>query len=537
MSMPARNLVEYTVSELSAAVKRAVEDGFSYVRVRGEISGYRGPHSSGHAYFSLKDDRARLEAVVWRTTLIRLRFKPQEGLEVVATGRLTTFPGSSKYQMIVDLLEPAGVGALMALLDERRKKLAAEGLFDAARKRPLPFLPRVIGVVTSPTGAVIRDILHRLADRFPVHVIVWPVKVQGETSAAEVAAAIAGFNRLPPGGRVRRPDVVIVARGGGSLEDLWGFNEEIVVRATAESAIPVIAAVGHETDVTLIDHAADRRAPTPTAAAEMAVPVRAELVATVEGLGGRQRAGMLRRIETARRDLLACVRALPRADDLLAVPRRSLDEFAGRLKNGFDAATTQRRLAFERAAGRLSLDGLRGFLTHQGERLHALGWRARQVESLLRLRRDRLTQLTERKLRALEVHAERKRAAFAAVGQRLRPEAIGNGAAFARRRLIEAAGRMERGLAAALQAHRERLRGLAQLLASLSYQGVLARGYALVTSRGRLVTAAGEVTTGSPLTINLHDGKISAVSTTGPVRRTGRRPGSPAPGQGSLFDE
>jgi len=235
----------------------------------------------------LKDDKARLEAVVWRLTLPKLRFRPTEGVEVVATGKLTTFPGQSKYQLVIDALEPAGVGALMALLDARRKALAAEGLFAEARKKPLPYLPRVIGVVTSPTGAVIRDILHRLAERFPTRVIVWPVRVQGETSAAEVAAAIAGFNAFTPGGRVPRPDLLIVARGGGSLEDLWSFNEEIVVRAAAASTIPLISAVGHETDFTLLDLVADRRAPTPTAAAEIAVPVRADLVATVDGIGGR----------------------------------------------------------------------------------------------------------------------------------------------------------------------------------------------------------------------------------------------------------
>ncbi len=260
----ATNAPEITVSELAGALKRAIEDRFGYVRVGGEISGYRGPHSSGHAYFSLKDANARLDAVIWRTAFQRLRVKPEEGLEVIATGRLTTFPGKSSYQIVIEALELAGLGALMALLEARRRKLAEEGLFDAARKRKVPFLPKVIGVVTSPTGAVIRDILHRLADRFPVRVVVWPVRVQGETSAAEVAAAIDGFNALPPGGAAARPDVVIVARGGGSLEDLMGFNDEIVVRAAARSAIPLIAAVGHETDWTLIDHAptcARRRRP------------------------------------------------------------------------------------------------------------------------------------------------------------------------------------------------------------------------------------------------------------------------------------
>src|SRR5438132_11074872 len=281
------NAPEFTVSELSSALRRTVEDAFGYVRVRGEISGYRGPHSSGHCYFALKDEGAKIEAVVWRTAFARMRIKPEEGLEVFATGRLTTYPGKSQYQIVIETLEPAGLGALMVLLEERKKKLAAEGLFDAGRKQLLPFLPERLGVVTSPTGAVIRDILHRLADRFPRHVMVWPVRVQGDGCAEEVAAAIHGFNALPIDGPMRRPDLLIVARGGGSLEDLWSFNEEIVVRAAAESMIPLISAVGHETDVTLIDFAADKRAPTPTAAAEMAVPVRADLMIAIDSLARR----------------------------------------------------------------------------------------------------------------------------------------------------------------------------------------------------------------------------------------------------------
>src|SRR5579884_2177206 len=294
---PPANIPEWSVSELSAALKRTVEDAYGYVRVRGEVSGFRGASPSGHVYFRLKDDKAVLDAVIWKMTFGRLRVKPQEGLDVVVTGRLTTFAGSSKYQIIIDTLDPAGIGALMALLEERKKKLAAEGLFDEARKQLLPFLPEVIGVVTSPTGAVIRDILHRLQDRFPRRVLVWPVRVQGETSAAEVAAAIEGFNALPQHGAVSRPDLIIVARGGGSLEDLWSFNEEIVVRAAAASLIPLISAIGHETDVTLIDFAADRRAPTPTAAAEMAVPVRAELLTRLASLSARKLACWQRGIE------------------------------------------------------------------------------------------------------------------------------------------------------------------------------------------------------------------------------------------------
>jgi exodeoxyribonuclease VII large subunit len=514
MPGPSQNLVEFTVSELSAAVKRAVEDGFSYVRVRGEISGYRGPHSSGHAYFTLKDDKARLEAVVWRTTFQGLRFKPAEGMEVVAVGRLSTFPGSSKYQMIIDVLEPAGVGALMALLDERRKKLAAEGLFDAARKRPLPFLPRVIGVVTSPTGAVIRDILHRLGDRFPVHVVVWPVKVQGETSAAEVAAAIRGFGALPIDGPVRRPDVIIVARGGGSLEDLWSFNEEIVVRATAESAIPVIAAVGHETDTTLIDHAADRRAPTPTAAAEMAVPVRGELIAHLAGLHGRHRGAALRRLELLRRELAAAARVLPKPDDLLAIPRRTLDELTGKLAGALRTNANLHRVGYERCAGRLTKEGLLRFFGQQRGRLDGLG---------------------ERQMRAAGVLLERRKADLALRTRRLRLEPIADRIARDRRSLAEAERAARRALDALAGVKRARVEGLDQLLRTLSYRSVLARGFALVRSGDHPVHGA-DVAAGALLDIEFHDGHVSAVATTGPVRQRKRRPDATPAGQGSLFD-
>src|SRR6188768_3383324 len=332
MAEPAlNNVVEWTVSELSSALRRTVEDAYGYVRVRGEVSGFKGASPSGHVYFRLKDDKAVLEAVIWKGAFGRMRVRPEEGLDVIVSGKLTTFAGSSKYQIVIDSLEPAGIGALMKLLEERKKKLAAEGLFDEARKQLLPFLPKVIGVITSPTGAVIRDILHRLQDRFPRRVLVWPVRVQGETSAAEVAGAIHGFNAMPEGGLLRRPELLIVARGGGSLEDLWSFNEEIVVRAAAASMIPLIAAVGHETDVTLIDFAADRRAPTPTAAAEMAVPVRGELMTRVAGLANRQVACWQRTLDNRRKELRALTRALPGREDLFALARQRLDGLAERL--------------------------------------------------------------------------------------------------------------------------------------------------------------------------------------------------------------
>jgi exodeoxyribonuclease VII large subunit len=346
---PRSNESEFTVSELSHALKRTIEDRFGFVKVRGEISGYRGPHSSGHCYFALKDEGAKLDAVIWRGAFGKLRSKIQDGLEVIATGKLTSYPGKSSYQIIIERIEPAGVGALMALLDERRRKLTAEGLFEISRKRMLPYLPEKIGIVTSPTGAVIRDILHRLADRFPRPVIVWPVRVQGETAAAEVAAAIAGINALP-----NPPDLVIVARGGGSLEDLWPFNEENVVRAVAASNIPVISAIGHETDTTLIDFVADWRAPTPTAAAEKAVPVRAELVVEVSSIDARLTRAVMRGLGDSRTRLRSASRALPKPEDIVAVARQRLDLASGRLPQALRALVRDQFVHFAHVAGRIA---------------------------------------------------------------------------------------------------------------------------------------------------------------------------------------
>jgi exodeoxyribonuclease VII large subunit len=385
------NAGEYTVSEIAGALKRTVEESFGHVRVRGEISGFRGQHASGHAYFTLKDTDAAIDAVVWRTSFARLKFKPQEGLEVIATGRLTTYPRSSKYQIVIEQIEPAGAGALMALLEDRRKKLAAEGLFDGGRKRPLPYLPRVIGVVTSPTGAVIRDILHRLEDRFPTHVLVWPVRVQGETSAAEVTAAIEGFNALGPDGTIPRPDLLIVARGGGSIEDLWGFNEEIVVRAIAGSAIPVISAVGHETDTTLADFAADHRAPTPTAAAEAAVPVRADLIGYVAEIGLRLGHGARRVAGSARDRLKAAAAGLPRPLDLVATRRQRLDHAGTGLAQGLRHMAQLKSIRLARTAPRLSPHLLAQRLERAGDALERAGGRLKPATTrLLEQRRERI---------------------------------------------------------------------------------------------------------------------------------------------------
>src|ERR1700735_664344 len=363
------NAPEFTVSELSSALKRTVEDAYGHVRVRGEITGFRGPHSSGHCYFALKDESAKIEAVIWKGVHGRMRFKPQEGLEVIATGKLTTYPGSSKYQIVIEAIEPAGIGALMALMEERKRKLGAEGLFDEARKQLLPWLPEVIGVVTSPTGAVIRDILHRLEDRFPRRVLVWPVRAQGEGSAEQIAAAIRGFNALPERGRIPRPDLLIVARGGGSPGDLWSFNEEIVVRAAAESMIPLISAVGPETDITLIDFAADKRAPTPTAAAEMAVPVRSELFVEVSGLARRTMVCWQGGQEARRKGLRGAVRAPPGVSELFAIPRQRLDGAASSLPRSLKANTHAHFRRFAAAGAKLTLGVLHAQVSHATQRL------------------------------------------------------------------------------------------------------------------------------------------------------------------------
>lgn len=352
------NSPEYSVSEIAGQIKRTIEDTFGYVRVRGEISKASTNAGSGHCYITMKDEKAVLDAVCWKGTMAKLKHKPEAGMEVVATGKLTTYPGSSKYQLVIDTLEPAGVGALMAMLEQRKQQLEAEGLFDAARKKPIPFLPQTIGVITSPTGAVIRDILHRLSDRFPRHVLLWPVSVQGQGAAEQVAAAIAGFNGLgvveEGSTALPRPDVIIVARGGGSIEDLWAFNEEIVVRAVAASTIPIISAVGHETDTTLIDFAADRRAPTPTGAAEMAVPVRDELLGMSEEQAMRLAQAMRRMLTLQHERVEALARALPRPQQLVATMSQQLDQAGDRLAHALTRWLELRRERLAALARQLS---------------------------------------------------------------------------------------------------------------------------------------------------------------------------------------
>jgi len=395
---PGDNAEPLTISEISAALKRTVEDRFGFVRVRGELSGVKRA-ASGHLYLCLKDEGARLDGVMWKGNAGRLAFLAEDGVEVVATGKLTTYPGRSNYQIVIDRMEIAGEGALLALLAKTKARLEAEGLFDRARKRPLPFLPQVIGVVTSPTGAVIRDILHRLADRFPSRVLVWPVLVQGHGAAEQVAAALRGFGAIEPGGPVPRPDLVIVARGGGSIEDLWAFNEEAVVRAIAECQIPVISAVGHETDTTLADFAADLRAPTPTAAAEIAVPVREELAAQIAELALRKRRCALRPVQLGRERLEARVQRLPRPEAIVALRAQRLDELGERLRRGLADRIAHARTALHRPAGRLSAPLLTYQLRHARQGLEAVRMRSedlllrvdtarRHVESLDRLRRQ-----------------------------------------------------------------------------------------------------------------------------------------------------
>ncbi|CAH1669190.1 Exodeoxyribonuclease 7 large subunit [Chelatococcus asaccharovorans] len=489
------NLQEWTVSGLSGALKRTLEDAFGHVRLKGEVSGYRGPHSSGHCYFALKDESAKLEAVIWKGVFSRLKIKPQEGLEVVVTGRITTFPGSSKYQIIIETIEPAGVGALMAILEERRRKLAAEGLFDEARKQLLPFLPTVIGVVTSPTGAVIRDILHRLEDRFPSHVLVWPVRVQGETSAAEVAAAIRGFNALPGDGAIPRPDVIIVARGGGSLEDLWSFNDEAVVRAAADSDIPLVSAVGHETDWTLIDYAADLRCPTPTGAAEKVVPVRRDLALRLADLGRRHGEAMARLGERRRTGLRSLVRALRRPEDLVAAPRQRLDLVAGKLAHGLAINARRHEMA-----------------------LSALSRRLARLSPHLQLEqaRARLARAGQQLDRCFAANSHRYARDFMRVAGRLSPHSLRLRVARGRERLVLAGDRLGHMAPEIVARRGSALERVWKLIESLGHKGVLARGYALVLDEGRQpIRSAGAVSAGMPLTIMLSDGDVDAVAVGG----------------------
>ncbi|MGR3746822.1 exodeoxyribonuclease VII large subunit [Paracoccus sp. (in: a-proteobacteria)] len=511
---PGSNAHEFTVSELSGAVKRSIEDGFGRVRVRGEIGRVSRP-GSGHLYFDLKDDRAVLAAVTWKGQAARLTQRPEEGMEVIATGRMTTFPGQSKYQLIVDQIEPAGVGALMAMLEKRRKALAAEGLFDQDRKRALPYLPKVIGVVTSPSGAVIRDILHRLRDRFPTRVLIWPVAVQGEACAGQVAAAIRGFNDLPESGPLPRPDLLIVARGGGSLEDLWGFNEEIVVRAAADSRIPLISAVGHETDTTLIDFASDRRAPTPTAAAEIAVPVRSDLAARLVEAGARMTRAGATRIDRPRQRIRDLARAMGRPSALTEGARQRLDLWGTRLEpalRGLVRARRQYLLSRPMPAATLRqfTAARRHDLDRAAMRLDVVG--ARRLDR----RRDRLSGLNERLEASLARAAGTSRKALTQQAERLD---------LILRRLEHAGTRM-------VAVRRDALHRLDRTRQTLGYHETLKRGFAVVHGADGLLTAAEQARTAARFEIEFADGRVAALPETAPPKPARKRK---PPEQKTLF--
>ena len=469
---PAGNAYEFSVGELSFALKRTVEDAFGRVRVRGEISGLKRA-ASGHVYLSLKDEDAVLDGVIWRSAAGKLKFKPEDGLEVICTGKVTTYPGRSKYQIVIDRLEPAGAGALMALLEERKKKLAAEGLFNPAHKKDLPYLPETIGVITSPTGAVIRDILHRLEDRFPRHVLMWPVLVQGDGAAEQIADAINGFNKMKPSDQIPRPDLLIVARGGGSIEDLWSFNEENVVRAAFNSEIPLISAVGHETDTTLIDFVSDKRAPTPTAAAEMAVPVKAELVATVLDLAQRQVRAQSRIFGDSEHKLTSLARALPKLTDLLAMPSQKFDSIADRLR------------------------------------------------------------------RSLSENVSKHRLRYSGVAARLRRGLVSDGVGRGLERIGELEKRLETAISLRQKERQDRLENLWKLIRSLSYEDVLARGFAVVrTADGQLVKSGQELASGDQVEIEFgRDDRLPARIDGGTSRQPKKKAAKkPAPQkQGDLF--
>ena len=511
---PQGNSPEFTVSELSGAVKRVIEGEFGLVRVRGEVGRVSRP-ASGHLYFALKDDRASLDAVSWKGQVAKMQVRPEEGMEVIATGRMTTFPGQSKYQLIVEDVALAGAGALMAMLEKRRAALAAEGLFDASRKKPIPYLPLVIGVVTSPSGAVIRDILHRLRDRFPRHVLIWPVAVQGQNCAPEVAAAIKGFNAIAPGGAIPRPDVIIVARGGGSMEDLWGFNEEIVVRAAAGSVIPLISAVGHETDTTLIDFASDLRAPTPTAAAELAVPVRLDLLAAVDARGARLSQAVARMVASRRQRLADLARALPRLDSLLGGPRQRLDLWAGRLGGALGIATARKRAGFAARAGLIRPELLAALILRRRDRLAGLG-------------RD-LDNRTERRL-------DRARSQSDALSGRLAP-ALSRLIGDADRRIKDGTLRLA-ALDARLHAApprrlallADRMDRLDRLRQTLGPTETLKRGFVIVRGDGAVLTSRKAAEQAMALELEFHDGRLALGAK--PARKSKADGG---PSQGSLF--
>jgi exodeoxyribonuclease VII large subunit len=520
LAAPLGNVPEYTVSELSGAVKRTLEGAFGRVRVRGEITEMK-RYSSGHVYFCLKDETAKMRAVAWRSAVPRLGLAPENGVEVIATGRLSSYPERSEYQLIIERLEYAGVGALLARIDLLRQRLAAEGLFEAARKRALPVLPRVIGVITSAEGAVIQDIRTTVARRFPRFLLLWPVPVQGEGAATRIAEAIRGFDRLAGDGAVPRPDVLIVARGGGSLEDLMAFNDEDVVRAVAACRIPLISAVGHETDTTLIDHVSDRRAPTPTAAAELAVPVRADLVGDLQHKAARLLGGLNRLVQECRLRLGRAERGLPDLPSLIGSARQRLDDRAERLGLALPNLLASRRTALTRVEG--AMPDLPAHLHGCRERVQDRGLRLRlALPNLVGARRAEI----EREGRLPPPHRLTQPRA-AALGLAASHLVAGLRHAVAARR-VAAARTVARLSPAPIIAHlrtaRAQSSGIGSRLESVSYQAVLERGYALVSdARGRPLTTADSVEPGARLTLRFADGEVRARADPAPVgTRQGR---------------
>jgi len=485
--MEGENAPEFTVTEISGAVKRTIEGEFGHVRVKGEVGRVSRPRS-GHIYLDLKDDRSVLAGVIWKGVAGRLAVQPEEGMEVVATGKLTTFGGQSKYQMVIEDIAPAGMGALMAMLEKRKVMLAGEGLFAPERKKELPYLPEVIGVITSPSGAVIRDILHRLRDRFPRKVLIWPVAVQGKQCAPEVTRAIEGFNAMTPGGALPRPDLIIVARGGGSIEDLWGFNEESVARAVAASDIPLISAVGHETDTTLIDYVSDQRAPTPTAAAELAVPVRLELLAWVDDQHARLTRAATGAVDQRKQRLRDLARALPNLETLLDNPRQRLDRASDRLPAALTRAAQIKRLRLSEASGSL------------------------RPAALSRLVVEARVKFTDR-------------------ASRLSPDLLTRDVARKNTELAQIAGRFSRVSQGQIDGWRRRLDALERMRQTLGYKETLMRGYAVVRGDGDVVTSKAAAKKASVLEIEFGDGRYKLGAA--PVRKPKTK--ETPPDQGTLF--
>ena len=505
---PGSNTPEFTVSEIAGSVKKLVESELGWVRVKGEV-GRVVQARSGHLYFDLKDDRNVLSCMTWKGQVPQLGMVPEEGTEVVAEGKMTASGFQSKFALNAQRIAIAGEGALMALLEKRKKALAAEGLFDDARKKPLPYLPEIIGVVTSLQGVVIRDIMHRLRDRFPRKVLVWPVAVQGQACAPEVARAIAGFNALAPGGAIPRPDLIIVARGGGSVEDLWGFNEEIVARAAAASDIPLISAVGHETDTTLIDFVSDRRAPTPTAAAELAVPVRHELAAWLDGQGSRMLQLLSQGITRRDQRLRDMARALPNLDALLSAPRQRLDRAADRLGPSLTAGVQRRRIKLSEVSGSLRPATLQRRLADQRRALQNLDARlAPALQRLVLTRRERL----------------------ASQLRRFRPEVLTQENTRQRRKLDDVTSRLSAAGDRQIGKWQDRITAHGRILASLGYEATLERGFAVVRSEGALVTTAKAAKKATALEIQFADGRMEVGGKPAP-----RKKDKPPADQGSLF--